>query len=66
MSDFRKIFIVQQKAVKAGVGFSLVFCESDGSYYFTLNSPAMAEGWVGKNRSFDAAVDDVCEWLDND
>ena len=65
MPDFSQLAIVNAKAAKAGVGYAMHFCEADNSYYFSVQSAAPSEEWVGKNHSFEIAVECVCEWLDS-
>ena len=50
-------------AKEAGVGFTCVYCECDSSWYFCINSTASSEQWMGKNRSFKAALEDVIDCL---
>jgi hypothetical protein len=50
-------------AQQAGVGFSCVYCVGDNSWYFTVDSAAPSENWVGKNHSFGIAVECVLEHL---
>jgi hypothetical protein len=46
---------VVRLARKQGVGFSCVYCESDDSWYFTVNSAAPSECWMGRNYQAFAA-----------
>jgi hypothetical protein len=63
MIDWMRLQQVYETARAASVGFTLTYEESCDEWYFTVNSPAPTEQWVGKSRSFDVAVDSVCDWL---
>ena len=54
---------VLELAKKANVGFTCVYCENDGSWFFCVNSTAPSEQWVGKNRSFEGARNAVLAYL---
>lgn len=56
--------ILRDKAASKSVGFSLVYCDSDDSWYGTINSQAPSECWVGKNRSLQTAIDSLTEALE--
>ena len=60
---FHRLEEVRKAAQKIGVGYSLNYCESDDSWFFTIESVAPAEYWCGKNHSFNIAVDCVLEQL---
>jgi hypothetical protein len=59
-----RIFDVYKKSRMSGVSFSLVYEEACDTWYFTIDSPAPSERYVGKSRSYMGAVDDVLAWLD--
>jgi hypothetical protein len=59
--DFNKLKEVHKAARKNVVSYSLNYCESDDSWFFTVSSD---EYWCGKNRSFDIAVDCVLKQLE--
>ncbi len=61
--NYQKIAKVEFLCRQNAVGFDLCFCESDGTYYYSINSPAPEEQWMGKNVSFDPATENVIEWL---
>lgn len=63
--NFNKLNEILNKAKKAGVGFSVTFCECDSSWYFSISSTAPSEEWIGRNHSFDIACECVIEWLDS-
>ena len=63
--NFRQLETVHEKAVKAGVNYSMHYCQADDSYYFEVSSTAPDEDWTARNRSFGLAVESVCEWLDS-
>ena len=65
MNDWQKLEVVHILAKEAGVSYSLNRCESDDTFYFTVDSPAKSENWIGKNYSFDIAVECVIEWLNS-
>jgi hypothetical protein len=50
-------------AKKANVGFSCVYSECDSSWYFSVESIVPSEQWVGKNRSFESALNNVTGYL---
>lgn len=41
-----------------GVGYSLVFCEGDDSYYVAVDN------WVGKSTTLILAIDNAISWLE--
>lgn len=45
------------------VGYNLVFCESEGSWYWMINSAAKGEEFIGKNYSLSSATACVLEHL---
>lgn len=57
--------ILKDKARAKSVGFSLVYCESDDSWYGTINSNAPSECWVGKNRTLQTAIDSLTDALES-
>jgi hypothetical protein len=50
-------------AKKAGVGFSCAYCESDDTWYFTIDSIAPSEQWIGKNHNYNLALQSVLDYL---
>lgn len=54
---------VYYEARKASVSFSAVYCECDDSWYFTVDSPAPTERFIGKNHAFQYAVEAVLKHL---
>lgn len=63
MINWSKLQGVYDAASKAGVGFTLVYEEAAGTWYFTVNSASPSESFVGKSYSFDVAVESVLSWL---
>lgn len=60
---FNQLRKVQEAAEKAAVSFSLHFCESDSSWYYAVSSTTTTENRIGKDRSFDSAIDNVLAWV---
>ena len=61
---FDKVEVILSHCRRLGVGFSMVYDEGDNSWYFTIESSAPAERFIGKNHSFDLAVEATLEWLE--
>ena len=61
--NWEKLGRVHASARAAGVGYSMNYCEADDSWYFSVHSAAPSEEWIGKNYSFDIAVECVLEWM---
>ena len=62
-TKFNRLNEIHSAAKAFGVGYSFNYCESDDSWFFTINSVSPDEYWIGKNHSFDIAVDCVLEKL---
>ena len=62
--EFNRLKEIHRAAKKIGVGYSLNYCESDDTWFFTINSVSHDECFMGKNHSFDIAVDCVLEKLE--
>jgi hypothetical protein len=63
IESWEKLQVVYDLAKECAVGFNLCYCEGDDSWYFSINSIAKSEEWIGKNRGFDSAVENVTSWL---
>lgn len=56
---------LRNKAWAKGCGFSIICCEADRTWYATIDSPAPAENFIGKNRSdVHDAIADAHAFLD--
>lgn len=61
--DWTSLQAVYSEARKASVSFGAEYCECDDSWYFTVDSPAPSERFIGKNHSFQYAVEAVLKHL---
>ena len=50
---------LMEVARRAAVGFSIVYNESDDSWYCTVESPAKSERFIGKNTTLIFALKDA-------
>lgn len=48
-----------------GVGFSLTYCESDDSWWGSINSPAKAERFISRNGSYETTLLRLKEHLED-
>jgi hypothetical protein len=62
-ADWSKLQLVHDAAKLMQVSYSMHYCDVDDSWYFSVSSIAPSENWIGKNYSFDTAVDCVLEHL---
>lgn len=58
------LYELRDAARAKGVGFSIVYCECDDSWYGTINSVAPSERWVGKNRTMPNALEALLDKLE--
>jgi hypothetical protein len=63
MIDWNSLEEVYDLARRASVDFAVNYCDCDDSWYCTVSSPAPAECYIGKNRSFKFAVECVIKHL---
>ena len=63
--DFTRLAKIHKKACDRRVNWALHYAEGEGSWYFTIDSAAPSECWIGKDRGFPWACEDVEEWLDS-
>jgi len=56
---------LQYMCINRGVGFTMVYSEVDDSFYFTIDTLPENDGFISKSRSFDIALEQTLEWLEN-
>lgn len=63
MVDWSKLQTVHDGARANAVAFTLNYVDVNDEWYFTVESVEAGENWIGKPTHFDAAVNDVVNWL---
>lgn len=63
MIDFTLVTEVLDMAQNKGVSFSMNYQEYNNMWYFEVSSAATSECWIGKDHSFDIAIECVIEHL---
>ena len=61
--DFNKLQTLHDLAAKAQVSYVMNYCDGPNDFYFEILSCAKSEQWLGRNHSFDIAVECVIEFL---
>jgi hypothetical protein len=61
--DWNKLEEVHLLAREKEVGYSLNYDEGADSWYFTVLSAAPSEGFIGKNHSYELAIECVITHL---
>lgn len=61
--DFGRLQDILDKCGSLAVGFSLTYEESADTWYFTVESAAQSERYIGKSRPFEFACKDIEDWL---
>lgn len=66
MINFNQINEIHKLTLRYAVSYTLHYDESDNTWYYSLSSAALAENWMGKNRSsIEIATKDVIERLES-
>lgn len=63
MPDFNRLTEVHDRCRKAQISYTMHYNESENSFSFDIISAAPSEEFLGRDRSYDIAVDAVLEHL---
>ena len=63
--DFARVAQLYRLCAHHQISFEMIYNEGSQSWCFNLNSAAPSERYIGKDYSFDGALDCVIEFIEN-